>query len=170
MNNIRVEIDALNATISNLILSYPELQEDETLRSDTFEGCSSMHEVLSRLLDMSQEAKSMAQAIKLRTDDLAARKARYERQEEGFRTLMQSVMERAGLPKVILPEATLSITHRKPAPFVTNEAALPDEFVTIVTTRKPNLEAIKTAVEKTSQLPAGVSMTNGRSSLVVRVK
>ena len=164
--NIRAEIDALNATINNLILAYPEMADDQILRADMFEGASNLNEVLSRLLDMSQEAKAMAQAVKLRADDLAARKARYERQEEGFRTLMQSVMERAGLPKVVLPEATISITHRKPMPFVTNEAALPDEFVTIVTTRKPNMDAIKAA----SHLPPGVSMSNGKAVLNVRPK
>lgn len=169
MNNIRAEIDALNATISNLVLSYPELQDDDHLRADMFEGCSSMNEVLSRLLDMSQEAKSMAQAVKLRADDLAARKARYERQEDGFRTLIQSVMERAGLPKIVLPEATISITHRKPAPFVTNEAALPDDLVTVVTIRKPNMEAIKAAVES-NLMPPGVSMSNGKAVLNIRPK
>ena len=165
MTNLRAEIDALNATISNLILSYPELEEDAQLRADMFEGCSTMHEVLSRLLDMSQEAKAIAQAIKLRADDLAARKARYERQEEGFRTLMQSVMERAGLSKVVLPEATISISHIKPAPIIADEAAVPDALCKFK--RSPDLKAIKDAVAD-GHMPPGVVMNNGRNSLVIR--
>ena len=165
--NIRAEIDALNATITTLILSYPELQDDDQLRADTFEGCTNLNEVLSRLLDMSQEAKAIAQAIKLRADDLAARKARYERQEEGFRTLIQSVMERANLSKVTLPEATLSISHIKPAPIIADEAAVPDALCKF--RRSPDMAAIKDAVAN-GNMPPGVAMSNGRSSLVIRAK
>ena len=167
VTNIRAEIDALNATINSLILTYPELQDDETLRADTFEGCSSLNEVLSRLLDMGQEAKAMAQAVKLRMDDIAARKARYERQEEGFRTLIQSVMERANLSKVTLPEATLSISHIKPAPIIADEAAIPDALCKFK--RSPDMAAIKDAVSN-GNMPPGVNMSNGRSTLSIRPK
>ena len=167
MTNIRAEIDALNATISNLILSYPELQDDDQLRADMFEGASNLNEVISRLLDMSQEAKSMAQAVKLRADDLAARKARYERQEDGFRTLIQSVMERANLSKVTLPEATISISHIKPAPIIADEAAVPDALCKFK--RSVDMAAIKDAVAN-GNMPPGIAMSNGRSSLVIRAK
>lgn len=165
--NLRAEIDALNATISNLILSYPEMQDDDQLRADMFEGCTNLNEVLATLLDMSQGAKAMAQAVKFRMDDIAARKARYERQEEGFRTLMQSVMERANLSKVVLPEATISISHIKPAPIISDEAAVPDALCKFK--RSPDLKAIKDAVAE-GQMPPGVAMSNGKTSLVIRSK
>jgi hypothetical protein len=98
---------------------------------------------------------------------LSARRGRYKQQVEGWRLLIQNLMDRAGQAKITLPEATLSITHRKPSPIISDEAALPDECVELV--RKPVMATIKAWVDA-GNMPDGVTMSNGSTSLTIRVK
>lgn len=161
-----LDISELRASIDALLISFPELAQDEVLRADTFEGMTNLHDVLASLLEKAQDARSMAGAIKGRVEDLSARKARFERQEEAMRGLIQTIMERANLSKVALAEATLSMSMRAPAPVVTNEDALPDSLCRFK--RVPDAAAIKAAVAEGGPMPPGVSMSNGRQVLTVR--
>jgi hypothetical protein len=162
--NMRLDIAQVTQAIEALRVAYPEIAEDEVLRADMIEGETDLHGVLAKLVDLANDAASMAEAIKIRTGDLAARKARYDRQEEALRSLIQGLMEKADLSKVALPEATLSISYRKPAPIVVDEAALPDEFCKFK--RAPDMAKIKEA----GTLPPGCSMSNGKNVLAVRTK
>lgn len=162
--NVRFDIAQLTQSIEALRVQYPEIMDDEVLRADVFEGETDLHGVLAKLVDLANEAAAMAEAIKLRSGDLSARKARYDRQEEALRTLIQSLMEKADLTKITLPEATLSVSFRKPAPIVVDEAALPDEFCKIK--RSADMAKIKEA----GTLPPGCTMSNGKNVLTVRTK
>jgi hypothetical protein len=162
--NMRFDIAQLTQTIDAILIQYPELAQDELLRADMLEAETDLHGVLAKLVDLSNDAAAMALAIKMRSGDLSERKARYERQEEGLRSLIQTIMERADLPKVTLPEATLSVSYRKPLPLVVDEAALPDEFCKIK--RLPDMAKIKEA----GTLPPGCTMSNGKNILTVRTK
>ena len=165
--NMRFEVESLRQSIDALLVTYPELAEDEQLRADTFEGETDIEKVLSRLVGMASDAAMMQEAIKLRATDLAARNARYERQEDAYRSLILTIMERADLKKFTLPEATLSISNRKPAPFVADETALPDECLKVV--KKPDMAIIKAWTEA-GNMPSGVAMSNGSTSLMIRSK
>lgn len=162
--NMRFDISQVTQAIEVLTAQYPELVEDEVLRADMIEAETDLHGVLAKLVALSNDAAAMADAIKARGADLAARKARYDRQEEALRSLIQSLMEKADLQKVALPEATLSVSFRKPAPIVVDETALPDEFCKFK--RSADMAKIKEA----GTLPPGCSMSNGKNVLTVRVK
>jgi hypothetical protein len=162
--NVRFDMAQVTQAIDSLRAAYPEIAEDDILRADMLEAETDFHSLLAKLVSLSGDAASMAEAIKLRNADLAARKTRYERQEEGIRSLIQSLMERADLTKVTLPEATLSVSFRKPAPVVVDESALPDEFCKLK--RLPDIAKIKEAPE----LPPGCVMGNGKTILTVRTK
>ena len=165
--NLRLDIATLERDIANLLVTYPELAEDDVLRADMFEGQTSLHDVLAACVDREREAKAMAGAVKERISDLSARKARYERQQDAWRDLIQKLMDHAGQSKITLPEATLSISHRKPAPIIVNEALLPDECVELV--RKPVMAIIRDWCAA-GNVPEGVAMSNGSTSLVIRSK
>lgn len=167
MNNLRLDVAQLEQAIANLLVTYPELTDDETWRADTFEGSTNLHEVLADIVNHEREAKAMAGAVKERISELSARKARYERQEEAWRGLILKLMEHAGQAKVTLPEATLSLSHRKPAPVVTDETALPDECIQMI--RKPIMATIRDWCEA-GNVPDGVTIGNGTVSLTIRVK
>lgn len=163
--NLRLDIAQLERTIENLLVTYPELKDDDVLRADMFEAESNLHDVLAALVDKEREAKAMAGAIKERMGELAARKKRYARQEDAMRDLIQKIMEHADLRKCTLPEATLSISFKKATPVVVDPDQLPDECVT----REPN----KTVINEwcaAGNIPDGVTVGNGADSLTIRVK
>lgn len=164
MNNIYLDTLELRQQIDAMLIQFPELQEDEVLRADTFEAETNLNAILEKLVSLAGDAGAMAEAIKIRSQALSDRKGRFERREEAMRALIQKIMERANLNKVQLPEATLSISYRKPAPIVTDEEALPDEFC------KWKRSADMAKIKEAPALPPGVSLSNGKTILAVRTR
>ena len=163
----RLEARFVLQRIDVLKASHPELSEDMDALALSLESETDMHELLARLLDAERDAKAMENAIAARMDDLAKRRDRYRKAKEAHRALMLSLIEHAGVPKVALPEATLSLRHNPPQPRVTDVNALP-----AVCTRveiKPDMGAIKNACAA-GEMPPGVVMGNGSTSLTVRVR
>lgn len=167
MTNLHAEIKELSTAIQALFVQFPELEADEILRADTFEAETDINGVMKKLLDKLDYAACMITGIADRASQLNARKARFERHVDGLRSLIQSIMERASLTKLALPEATLSISFRKPAPIIIDEPALPDECVKLI--RRPDHAVIKSWIEA-GNIPAGVSMSNGKNVLSIRTK
>lgn len=165
--NMRLEADQLRLAIDSLLSAYPDLAEDEQLRADMLEGETDLAKVLSKIVNMAAEAASMEMAIKMRIADLATRKDRYTQREEAFRSLIASIMDKASLSKFTLPEATLSVTYRKPTPYIVEETMLPEECFQLV--RKPDMATIKSWVAA-GNMPSGVVMSNGKSVLTVRTR
>jgi hypothetical protein len=76
-------------------------------------------------------------------------------------------MDCARLTKLPLPEATVSVRTLPSRPKVFDESAVPDDLCKF--SRKPDLDAIKEAIEHGAVIP-GVTITNGGASLSVRRK
>ena len=167
MTSRHADIEHLKRAIDALLAQCPEMREDGVLREDMLVGSTDIEDVIGRLISALQDALVIQEALKLRIANVTARKTRYERQEEALRNLIQSTMERGNLSKLVLPEATLSVSLRKPAPIVVDETALPDECIKLV--RKPDMAVIKAQTEA-GNMPAGVSMSNGTSVLTVRTR
>ena len=167
MAHIPINAQSLIAEIAALKHAFPELEDDADLLATTLEGETNLHDVLAACVDREREAKAMAGAVKERISDLSARKARYERQQDAWRDLIQKLMDHAGQAKITLPEATLSISHRKPSPIIVNEALLPEECCDLV--RVPNKATIKVWCGN-DNIPDGVTMSNGSSSVTIRVR
>lgn len=164
MSNVYLDSIELRQQIDALLIQFPELAEDEILRADTFEAETNFNAILEKLVGMAGDAGAMVEAIKVRSSALHDRRKRFERREEAMRIMIQKIMERGDLKKLTLPEATLSLSFRKPSIIVTDETALPDEFCRFV--RLPDMKKINEA----ATLPAGCSMSNGKTVLAVRTK
>lgn len=169
MNLDQIAIN-IKAQILRLLDTYPELMEDEVLRADVIEGETDIKAILASFLDKARESETMQEAIKIRIDAMSARKARYQRHEEGLRTIILSLLETMGMKTLALPEATLSISTRKPKAFVSNIDALPAEYVITETVKKVDKDRLKEALDAGGPLPAGVSLDNGGRSLTVRTR
>lgn len=145
MANLAFDVIALEREIALLVSEFPELADDETLRADTIEGETDAHTVLGRITRRALDAKAMCAAIKERQQDLAARRSRYERQEEAMRALIFRLMKAGDLPKVTLPEATLSRTKKAGGVVITDEAKLLPRYTrtTVVPDRAKIAEALK---------------------------
>jgi hypothetical protein len=155
----------LKVSIDALLAQYPELSDDAILRADMFEAETKITDILNQLVDLEGESEAWADALEQRIELLENRRSRVIRRKDAVRSLIQSIMERADLKKVVLTEATLSSAFRKPSPVILNDEALTDDLCKFK--RIPDMEKIK-AVIADGVMPAGVSMGNGRQILTIR--
>jgi hypothetical protein len=157
---VRNQIEALKAL-------YPEITEDADLLADTLEGETNLDRVLTKLVDFVREAETMAGSVKTRKDEIAERQKRFERQAESGRKIIQQLMESAHQTKVVLPEATLSITAAREKVEVTNVDDLPQGMFKIE--KKPIAKAILDSFKAGHPVP-GAELVMGESGLMVRTK
>lgn len=169
MNDAYIHLDAefVKAEIAKLIEAYPELAEDESLRADTIEGQTNALRVIERALAERQDADMLAEAIKGKEAELASRRARFERRADAFKGLIKSIMKAAQLPKIQLPEATVSITKPRMSVGIENVDELPQGFFQIE--RKADKTAIKAAFDAGEQVP-GAFQVLGSEGLSIRTK
>ncbi|MGW1422723.1 siphovirus Gp157 family protein [Bradyrhizobium manausense] len=152
--------------IENLKLSHPELLEDDEAWLMSLESETRIEDLLTQVIRQIEDTKGLVVGTKDRFEELKARKERFENRVEALRSLAFKLMEAAELPKLELPEATLSIRSVPPSVMVTDEEKLPD--IACKFERKPDKAKIKELLA--SGWVAGATMTNGSKSLSIRIK
>ena len=165
-NYLAADVANLEALFADMLAASPELETDEELRADMLEGETNFHAVLTRLVNGERDADSMAKAVAGRISDLQARKSRAERRKEALRGLMFRLLKAAGVPRVPLAEATISIGKKAAAVEIVDEAALPAEVVRITTA--PDKKAIAELLKAGTDVP-GAKMGEAGEQLSVRV-
>lgn len=155
----------LEAELAALFYAYPELADDSELRADTLEGSTNIHDTLARLVAAAQDAKHMAAAVTDRIGELQGRKSRYERRNEAMRALLFRLLKLAGLPRIQLPDATLSVGKGRDRVEITDVALLPDNVVRLE--RVPDKRAVGELLK--AGPVAGAEMVAGGEVLTVRV-
>jgi hypothetical protein len=181
--NVEIVRQEVRSTVEWLRAHYPGLEDDEQTWIDTLEGETDLKEVAAKLVERALECKSMTTGIKDRADALAARKKRLEDQEDSLRGAVLILLQEAGLKKLELPEATLSVRDVKPRLIVTDATKIPAECCETV--QKIVMDKVKAAVEAFDADKAqramtdptvlgeafpGVEWSNGGASLTVRTK
>lgn len=169
MTDKYLQLDAqfVKAEIAKLIEAYPELESDESLRADTIEGQTNALRIIERALAERQDADMMAGAVKTREEELFARRGRFERKAEAMKALIKSIMRAAGLDKLTLTEASLSLTKARQTVGIEDLDALPQGY--FKTTRQADKAAIKSALEQGEQIP-GAFLVTGDTGLTIRTK
>lgn len=167
MSNLQLDAQWIRGEISRLFEACPELAEDDDLRLDMIEGETGALEFISRALSQRLEAVTMEKAIAARMADMGERKARYGRKADVLKGLIQSVMQRADIHKLELPEATLSLTKPRASVEVLNVDDLPQGFFKVE--RKADKAAIKKSLEAGEAVP-GAELAFGSPGLNVRTK
>ncbi len=165
-NYLAADVANLEALFADMLAAYPELEADEELRADMLEGETSFHAVLTRLVNGERDADSLAKAVAGRISDLQARKSRAERRKEAMRSLMFKLLKAAGVPRVPLAEATISIGKKAASVEIVDEALLPKAYVRVSTS--PDKTAIKEALQAGASVP-GAKMGEAGEQLSVRV-
>ncbi len=163
----RIDPAVLQHQITNLLLLYPELVEDDQLRADMIEGETEAFEFLEELERKRREAVHLIDGLTPDLVAMAMRQKRYERREQAMRHLMFKVMEMTGIKKHEMPLATLSMRNGPVKVIVTDEARLTDEYVRIK--REPDKIAIKKALENGTSVD-GAELSNPVPVLSIRIK
>jgi sugar-specific transcriptional regulator TrmB len=152
--------------IQNLKVSSPEVLEDDETWLLALESETNVEELLTQIVRQIEDTKALVVGTKDRFEELKARKDRFESRVESLRALAFKLMEAAELPKLELPEATLSIRSVPPSVMITDEEKLPD--IACKFERKPDKTKIKELLA--SGWVAGATMSNGSKSLSIRIK
>lgn len=160
-------VEAVKRDVAAFLKAYPELADDAELRADMLEGETGFHRVITSLVKTSIEAKANAEATKSIKQDYAERQARYEKQADAARAVIATLMDVAGLDKLALPVATLSLRSPQASVDVIDADALPQGF--FETVRKPLRTEIKAALMAGETVP-GATLALGETSLMVKVK
>lgn len=157
----------LESEIRHMLASFPELADDEELRLDTLEGETDFNRIMSRLVRVRNEKLAEAEGLGSYIGDLSERKARQVRGADGVKSLMLSLMSAADVPKLVLPEATISVTKPRSSVEVTDVGALPQG--TFTTVRQPDKAAIKAQIDAGEDVP-GATLKISEPGLTVRTK
>lgn len=160
------DIATLRTAIEALRREHPEVFDDEAFALDVLEGETDFLVVLQRLDDELADADALCDAIKARREALSERAARIAHRAEVVRSLMQSVMETAGLQKVPLPTATLSLRKTPPKVVVIDETEVPDAYWRVK--REINKTTLAEALKAGEDVP-GAALSNGGQTLARRV-
>lgn len=167
MSYLQVDIAAFKAHWHELLAAYPEIEEDDDLRADVLEGETDLHQLVDRILRMKLDADTMAAAVKARKQEIAERQTRFERKAEGAKALLKSLLIAADVPKVTLPDATVSITKPRTKCVIDDVNELPQGFYEIE--RKAKAADIKAELEAGRDVP-GARLELGQEGLMVRTK
>lgn len=153
--------------VEALFTAFPDLADDEALRADMVEGETDLHRVVSRALSHKLEARAMVKGMEMVRADFSERSARWQRRDDAMGVLIKGLLDVAGLEKLTLPEATISVNKARASVEITNEAELPQGYVKLI--RQPDKTAIGDALKAGAEVP-GASLAYGEPSLTVRTK
>ena len=159
---MKPNIEQLKIQISLLLDRHPELVDDVDLRADMLEGSTDLHAIMERLLNEEREANELIAVVGNRIEALSARRAMFRARQASLRTVMMSILERAELRKIALPEATIAITRRGPAVQIIDELLVPDAYCRFK--REVSKTAIKEAINAGEEVPGAV-LDNGSETL-----
>lgn len=163
-----MNIVAIRQQIGNLLVSYPELAEDEILRADMIEAETEAHEFLRIIERKRQEAASMAGAIAENIAELGLRQERFERREKAMRAIAFKIMETADLKKLEMPEATYSVRNgQQKLVGDANPEDMPHPYKRVK--HELNRAAIKEALQEGIKV-RGFELSNAEPSLTIRTK
>ena len=158
---------AVRSQIAGLIAVYPEIEDDATLLADTIEGETDFERVAEKIVDFIREAETRASAVKERKDTMAERQKRFERQSEGGRKILMSLMKAARVDRIVLVEATISLTKPRDGVSITDLDALPQGFFR--TERKALPKEILAAIKSGEAVP-GAELAPGEAGMMIRTK
>ena len=159
----RMQVDAIRINLQDA------LSDDERAYLDTLEGETDLYELVRRLLGQIEDDEGQQAALAEQIADRTARKQRCGKRIDANREAIMGLLECAGLDKLVLPEATLSVRTVPPRLAVNDPAAVPEDFVDMVP--KPSMERIKAQFQPDSDgLPNWLRVEDARPSLTVRRK
>lgn len=159
-NRLRRQADAARDLMQELS------GHDEDTRHDMAEGETDFFEAIDAALSEIDECAVIVAGCAAQIEAYRARQDKFKGRADRVRGLIEQAMVIADIPTIRRPQATLTVKATKPAPIVSDEAAIPAKFWK---TQPPKLDktAINAAVKDGETVP-GVTMTNGGTSLQIR--
>lgn len=159
-NKLKREADAARSLMQELA------EHDEETRHDTAEGETDFYEAIDAALYEIDQCAEIVAGCDAQIEMYRSRRDKFKARADRVRGLIEQAMVIADIPSIRRPMATLTVKATKPAPIISDEAAIPAKFWK---PQPPKLDktAINQAV-KDGEAISGVTMTNGGTSLQIR--
>lgn len=167
MDTLAINTSYTVKAIDDMLAAYPELLEDEELRADMLEAETSLPALASKIVKARGERLAHAEGLNAYIKTLTERRDRLSRGADGLKGLLLRLMATARLPKLALPEATLSVTAGRSTVSIVDVEQLPQGTFTLV--RQADKAAIKAMIEAGDDVP-GAALVTGENTLTVRTK
>tara|TARA_R110000868_G_C10823881_1_gene758835 strand:+ start:717 stop:1223 length:507 start_codon:yes stop_codon:yes gene_type:complete len=157
------EAEAARSLLANI---RDVIGDDEDAAADAVEGQTGFKEAVIRVTERLAEIEAIAEAIATRRERLGARSARLTAQSEAIRTALSAALDHAGVKRIELPSATISLKATPPKIIVTDEAAIPTEFWK---RGDPKLDrgSLLKALKDEREIP-GAALSNGGITIQIR--
>ena len=148
--------------------SLAAITDDEDALRDTIEGQTTLHEMIVSVAASIAQDEELLTGIKVRAEDLSARKFRIESRVDRKRALIEQAMSVGEIRTLELAECTLSLKSKPKGLIVENEADVPSKYWA---PQPPKLDrkALTAALRDGQEVP-GASLDNGGISLTIRRK
>lgn len=144
-----------------------ELTDDLEAISDTIEGETNLRDSIHGVLKAIGEDEILIEGISVAIQALQQRKERCEYRIEKRREAILLAMEAGEVPKIIFPEATLSVGLAGDKLIVTDERKIPALFFD-KQAPKLNKAKLKAALTLPNHKIEGASLSNGGHRLTIR--
>jgi Gp157 protein len=144
----------------------PAITEDERLFGDMLDGESGdAIGALDRLIACAIEAEDFAAQAHVRAQEIAERKARYQKRSVALRETAFQLMQALELRRRETGQFTASVRSTPPKVLITDETALPPALVR--TRTEPDKLLIAAALKSGGEVP-GATLSNATESLAIR--
>lgn len=164
VRKLMVEGEAARVLLHNL---RDILADDEEAKHDAIEGETNLIEAISGAIEQLSEFGMLADGIRQREKDLAARRKRLDQRCENIRVAVLLAMGSVDMRRLVLPGATLTVKATAPSVVVTDEAAIPSSYWKRA---DPTLDKkLLLDVLKNGHAVAGANLSNGSETLQVKV-
>ena len=160
-------IAAIHSGLHRMAEEDGELSLD--IAADLPDEVAALEDAMRGIVRGIQDAAAMADAAVAQAKALDARSARFHAREQRLRGVLMAGLDAMGWAKKIWPEATVSLRPGGAAVLITDEGALPPQFVQTRTTTTPLRKEIAAAL-KAGEEVSGATLTNGVPVLSIHTK
>jgi hypothetical protein len=167
LTDVLAELRTWQGLRDHLRCLYPAMADEELF--DTLDGECALTDALAQVIDSAENDRTLCDALGARIKEMQARQKRIEERIEHKREFAATVMESAGIKKLSLPEATVTLTPRPPRTIITDEAALPPAYFTTPDPPAPRVDRRKLAEAlKYGEDVPGALLANSRPTITIR--
>lgn len=140
---------------------------DDATLFDTLDGLTDLTDQCNAVIGSALADEATADGLRDFIGALEARCERIRARAVAKRAAVRSAMEDAGLSKLALPVATLTLGPGRPAVQVYDEQAVPADFMRV--RREPNKAAIAAALKAGEDVP-GARLNNAAPILTIHTR
>ena len=136
--------------------------------ADTMEGVSAMfEEKASAIVTIANDYKLHCDRIDSEIARLTDMKNAMKNKQDSLKEYLRVNMERTGIKKIQCEFFTITLRAGSQMVSITDESAIPDEYVNVKTVVTPDKRAILAALKKREDVP-GAEIQTGKTSILIK--